>query len=393
MTERGLFGRRYHLGGLLCLTTALVLSACHDTPGVAAVPAARVDGDTVVIDTQAPQMQALEIQPVELSKAPVHTFTGRVAWNEAVTVRVYSPVAGHVVAILREPGQTVGAGEPLARLNSPDFGQVQADARKAATSLALAARARDRQRDLYAHGAAAKQELEAAEADYQRAVSENERCQSVLALYGGRAGPVDDLFDLTSPLAGTVVDRTLTPGQQIRPDQMLASDPAQLQPLFVVTDPNTLWVVLDVAEADLAVLKPGLQLTVHSRAYPDRVFNGRLTLVGASLDPATRTVKARGVVENAEGLLKAEMYVSVDVTGGSAVPSGVDIPTSAHFLEGDQHYVFVETAPGCFRRTVVSLGSESDHHIAVLDGLEPGQRVVTRGGLLLQQVLEAGSAG
>lgn len=376
---------------LACVT--LVCGGCRDSAGPAAAPAIRVDGDAVVVDAAAPQMQALEIEPVQRRTAAVHAFTGRMAWDENVTVRIYSPVAGRVASVIGEAGQTVTAGEALALIKSPDFGQVQADVRKAAADLALAKRTVERQRDLYAHGAAAKQELESAEADYQRAVSENERSLSALAAYGGRTGRVDDEFALASPLAGVVVERNLTPGQQIRPDQMLASDPSQLQPLFVVTDPTKLWVLLDVAEADLAALQPGQQLAVHARAYPNRSFPGHLQLIGAALDPATRTVKARGMVDNATGLLKAEMYVSVDVTDAEASLPGVEIPTAAHFVDGDHNYVFVETEPGHFRRTPVQLGPESDHRLAVLNGLSPGQRVVTRGGLLLQQILDSTSAG
>ena len=145
--------------------------------------------------------------------------------------------------------------------------------------------------------------------------------------------------------------------------------------------------------AGISALQPGQQLAIHSRAYPERSFPGQLQFVGASLDPATRTVKARGTVDNPNGLLKAEMYVSVDVTDQDAQLRGVEIPTAAHFIDGNQSYVFVETEPGHFRRTPVRLGPESDHRLAVLDGLSPGQRVVTRGGLLLQQILDSTSAG
>ncbi len=379
----------------LRLLIALVLTAhaCGQSAGQAPEAPIRIDGDAIVVDTAAPQMQALEIEPVQRRTAAVHAFTGRMAWDENVTVRIYSPVAGRVVKILHEPGQSVAAGDALAIIKSTDFGQVQADAHKAEADVAFAKRTLERQRDLYAHGAAARQEFESAQDDYERALSENERTQAALAAYGGHRGHVDDEFALTSPLPGVVVERNVTPGQQIRPDQMLASDPSQLQPLFVVTDPTKLWVLLDVTEADLAALQPGQQLAIHSRAYPERSFPGQLQFVGAALDPATRTVKARGTVDNPNGLLKAEMYVSVDVTDQDAQLRGVEIPTAAHFIDGNQSYVFVETEPGHFRRTPVRLGPESDHRLAVLDGLSPGQRVVTRGGLLLQQILNSTSAG
>jgi len=370
-------------------------SGCGQPAGSAA-PAqvqmqAQVQGDTVMLDPASPQLQALELEPARPRPAPDRTFTGRLVWDDDVTVRVYSPVAGRVLTIEREPGEVVAAGDVLMRVDSPDFGQVQTEVRKAQADLALATRNRERQRDLYAHGAAARQDFEGAEADYQRALSESERAQSVLALYGGRTGPVDDVFALKSPLAGVVAERNLTPGQQLRADQILASDPSQLQPLFVVTDPTRLWVLLDVPEVDLAAIQPGQDLTIHSRAYPDREFRGLIQLVGASLDPTTRTVKARGVVQNPDGALKAEMYVAIDVRPNDAAPS-VTVPSNAVFLDGDQHYVFVELDPGRFRRTAVRLGRESDHVVAV-DGLPSGGRVVTSGALLLEQIRTAESKG
>ena len=116
-------------------------------------------------------------------------------------------------------------------------------------------------------------------------------------------------------------------------------------------------------------------------------------MIGASLDPATRTVRVRGSVANTDGDLKAEMYVTAEVTDPSAVPAGVDVPVKAVFLDGDQRYVFVEEAPGQFRRQPVSTGPEQGGRVAITDGLESGQRVVATGSLLLQQLLDGGAAG
>ncbi|MBX3025061.1 efflux RND transporter periplasmic adaptor subunit [bacterium] len=374
------------------LLVAMLAGACGDPPPEGAVPAPRVEGDAVVLDVTSPQMGALQIDVAQPRQATVRSFTGRLAWDEERTVRVYSPMAGRVQEILRQPGDAVALGDALAVVQSPDFAQVQAEERKAAANLVLATRTVERQRDLYAHGAGARQELEAAEDDYQSALSEVARSRSALAAYGGRVGRVDGELILTSPLAGVVVERNVTPGQQIRPDQMLASDPAQVQPLFTVSDPSHLWVLLDVAEADLAALQPGQALVVTSRAYPGREFPGRLDLIGASLDAATRTVKARGSVDNPDGLLKAEMYVNV-TTSEPAPAVGAEIPVTAQFVDGDQHYVFVERAPGRFVRTPVRLGPVANDRMPVLEGLAPGERIVTRGGLLLQQILTAGSSG
>jgi cobalt-zinc-cadmium efflux system membrane fusion protein len=190
-----------------------------------------------------------------------------------------------------------------------------------------------------------------------------------------------------------IAERAVSPGQEVRPDQILASEAQVLRPLFVVTDPTRLWVWLDVAEVDLAQLQPGESISLRARAYPDRRFDGVIDLVGASLDPATRTVRVRGSVANPEGLLKSEMYIAADVTDGEGAPPGVELPSKALFLEGEQRFVFVEESPGRFRRQPVTVGPERGGRSAVLEGVKAGQRVVTEGNLLLEQLVNGAAKG
>ena len=115
-----------------------------------------------------------------------------------------------------------------------------------------------------------------------------------------------------------LVEKNITPGQEIRSDLMLANAPQFISPQLVVTDPTRLWLFLDVSELDVTGLTPGREILVHTPAYPDRIFHGRLEIIGRELDPATRTIKARCRVDNRENLLRAEMYVSVDVAASGA---------------------------------------------------------------------------
>src|SRR5262249_60776535 len=134
--------------------------------------------------------------------------------------------------------------------------------------------------------------------DHQRATIEAARSEQRLALLGGRAGGVDQHFALLSPIGGTVVERTLNPGQEVRSDLP--------NPSFVVSDPGSLWVYLDIAERDVGMARVGMALELRSAAYPGRRFTGVLDQIGDALDPATRTAKARGTVLNADHALKAE---------------------------------------------------------------------------------------
>lgn len=365
---------------------ALIAVGCHHLDKLAQVPAPRANGNRVSFPPGAPQLAMLTVQNVESESRTSIEMFGRLAWNDNVTVRVFSPFAGRVRGISAEVGETLHQGETLAELESPDFAQAQSDAHRAESDLRLAESNLARLRDLYDHGAAARKDLEAAEADEARAQSEHSRALARVVEYGAGADSVDGRFALRSPLAGTVVEKNVEPGEEIRADQMLANAPALFAPLFVISDPSRLWIEIDASEADLSCLRAGREFSFTTRAFPGRTFTGRVDVISDAIDPNTRTVKVRGTVDNSAHLLKAEMFVSVDLRCDEAPEPAV--PTRAVFLKGDQHYVFVADKPGEFARQQVTLGGEQKGEVKVLSGLKPGQRVVTDGCILLQELLD-----
>jgi cobalt-zinc-cadmium efflux system membrane fusion protein len=340
----------------------------------------------VLIATNSPQCASLVVETVGTEESTYVPLTGRLVWNEDETVRVFTPFAGIVRKLFVDVNQPVSAGTALAEIQSPDFGQAQTDARKAESDFRRTELNLNRLRDLFEHGAAPRKDLESAEADFASARAERDRCASRLAIYGAKPGDVNQDFLLPSPLTGILVERNVTFGQEIRPDQMLANVPQFTQPLFVVTNPKRLWVWLDMTEAQLPLARVGQELRIHSTAFPGRVFEGRLDLIGNSLDPATRTVRARGSVDNSSELLKAELYVTAEIP--DANPLSLQVPSKAVFLRGDQHYVFLEKAAGQYQLQAVQLGREREGKFSVLGGLKSGQRLVTEGCLLLQSLMD-----
>ncbi|MFO1518158.1 MAG: efflux RND transporter periplasmic adaptor subunit [bacterium] len=350
--------------------------------------APKIEGEKILLSEKAPQMAYLKTETAKPRPSSASNLYGRVVWDEAQTVQIFSPVAGRVKKILGEIGQVVSKGDVLAVLDSPDYGQAQSEGNRAKSDLLLSEKNLGREKALFQHGAAPRKDVEAAQADYQKALAESKRAAARLSLYGGKAGVVDDLFPLKTPLSGVVVDRKISPGQEVRPDQMLANAPQFIVPLFIVSNPKKLWVQLDVSEAYLPFMKPGQGLKIHSKTYPDKTFEGKLESVGHSLDPSTRTVKARGSLENPDELLKTEMYVTVDLEEEKH-PSGVEIPSKALLVMGEKRYVFVEETKGRFFRQEVKVGHEYDGKVAILEGLKEGESVVTDGALLLEEMLES----
>jgi membrane fusion protein, heavy metal efflux system len=376
---------------LSCLLAAITLTGCHPEAQPSEPPAPRVDGDKVDFAADAPQLASLSIETAQPRPSAISNVTGRLYWDDDVTVRVFTPVAGRVTSIDAELGRAVSANAPLAEIDSPDFGQAEADARTADGNLRLADQALARTKELFEHGAAAQKDVEGAEAADIAAVAERDRALAKLKLYGGVPGG-DELYVLRSPVAGVVVERNINTGQEVRSDQMLANAPNLFAPLFVVSDPTRLWLQLDVAESDLPALQPGQPLRIYSQAYPDRVFSGVVQVIGDSLDAATRTVQVRGVVDNPDKFLKAEMYVRADVVinAPETARSAVEIPARSVFMRDNKYFVFVEQEPGQYLRQLVTVGAEHDGKVPVTSGLNAGQRVVTHGCLLLESLVESG---
>ena len=368
----------------------LVLSSfwvgCHSQKSEPAESAVKASGETVFIETNAPQLAAISVEPVSAQRPTIVTLAGRLTWDEDATVRVFTPFAGIVRNVFVSAGQTISKDAPLCEIQSADFGQALAEARKAENDFRRTERNLNRARELSEHGAAPRKDLEMAEADYENARAERERTAAKLAIYGASASSSGQSFVLPSPLEGCVVERNLNLGQEVRADQMLANAPQFTAPLFVITDPSRLWIQIDATDLDLPHFQQGRHFTFSSRAVPGETFTGRVEVISESIDPATRTIKVRGSVDNLRRLLKAEMFVTVSLPGMQSAEASV--PARAVFLKGDKHYVFVEAEAGHFVRREVTVGPEEHDRVLILAGLEPGQRVVTEGCLLLQQSME-----
>jgi cobalt-zinc-cadmium efflux system membrane fusion protein len=352
------------------------------------------NGRDVEFPPKMPQLsnfKTVEAKPVNSEE---ERFTGRVTWNEDYAVRIYSPVAGQVAKIVADVGQKVAPGDDLALLHSSDYGQALSDYLKAMASLTQAEKTFKRQKDLTAYGAVATKDVEQAKADYDSAVAERDRALAALQRYGTPTGDFSDLYHLRSPIGGHVVDKKINNGQEVRPDMILGSTTDVITPLFTVADPSHLWVLLDVPETDLNELKAGQDVELRTPAYPGRVFPGKLVVVGASLDPQTRVVHARANVENPDGALKAEMYVTVNVKLPTSEGVSVEVPASAVIYLDGKYYVFVpdKSDPNKYsRREVTVLHERSAGATVVVQGVRPGERVVSDGGLEMNDYLGEGA--
>jgi cobalt-zinc-cadmium efflux system membrane fusion protein len=373
------------------VAAVLALGGCGRRAAEPAPPEPTVQGSSVSLPAPSPQLESLSTEPAKPAKPSALQLNGRLAWDDDATVRVYSAFGGRVSRIAVQIGQRVHRGDVLAELASPDYGQAQADAHSAASALRLAERTTARAQDLYEHGAASRRDLDAAEADLDRARAERERTLARLTAYGEKEGAaVNGSFALRAPIDGEVVERNLTPGQEVRPDQILAGTPALTAPLFTITDPTRLWVVLDVSEHDAPELRAGEPCVIRAHMQEDGAFPGSIATVSESLDPTTRTVKARATVANTDRRLRAEMLVTVEIAADDS-KTVQEVPARAVFLDGEKHYVFVAQGNGRFERKAVEIGAERGGRLQIRDGLVDGATVVTDGALLLEKIYRDGA--
>ncbi|HEX2651038.1 MAG TPA: efflux RND transporter periplasmic adaptor subunit [Burkholderiales bacterium] len=361
---------------------AAALSACDSGPKKPPVPQPRIEGQAVVFPAGSPQVAALISEKIEARKEAVLRFNGRLVWDEDRTVRVSSPFGGRVLKIDVRLGDPVRKGQTLAVIAAPELGVAQSEARKAEQDDALAQKNLTRVAELYGAGVAPAKDLQASEAEAARAAAERARTVARLKLYGAAAGAVDQRFALGAPIDGVVVERNLNPGQELRAENQ--GDKG----LFVISDPQRLWFVLDVAEGDAGAVKPGTEVQLGATMLGEDTVTGKITNVADFVDPQTRTVKVRGTVENPGRRVKAEMFVTAELKVPAA--RGFIVPAKAVFLRGEQNYVFVDAGDGRFVRKPVRLGpATADGHQVVLEGLAADEKVVTEGGLLLERMLTA----
>lgn len=327
-----------------------------------------------------PQLAYLTIQTVKAEVPPLlDPLPARIAFDEDHTVRIFTPVSGRTARILAQPGQTVHAGDVLAWLDAPDYDNAVADVRKAQADQDSKQAARVRAERLHEAGVIATRDLEGAQADARTAQAELARSQARLRSLGG-AGQrdADGRFALRAPIDGVIAERHLNPGQEVRAD---AADPA-----FVITDPAHLDVVADVAESDIAQLHTGQTVRIETDGGVLPNLEGRISVVGVTMDPANRRVPVRAHLLHPPAGARPDMFVRLAPLADNGQPVAV-VPNSALVTSGVHTFVFVEKSPGLLVKTRVELARRGRDVSHIREGLQAGMRVVTKGAALLDDEL------
>jgi cobalt-zinc-cadmium efflux system membrane fusion protein len=363
-------------GGALALLIATYVLLNQEAPSKPPAPQPIVQGQQLRFPAGHPQLALLSTVEARAAEKVTIDLPARLVWNEERTQRIYPAFAGRVLSLNADIGQSVNAGQVLATLASPEFGAAQADTAKAIADAQVAERALARHQTLFEADIISRKELDATEADALRAKAELARAQARTHMYGS-ANAVNQQLGLAATVRGVVVERNLSAGQEVRPDQ---GGPGN-QALFVVSDPSVLWVQIDARESDTASLKPGTQVFLTLPNFPGQTFEAKITATGDVIDSTTRAIKVRAVINNAQRLLKAEMLGTAHIE--RKLSAGVLVPASAVQLRGIEHWAYVQTEPGVFEPRRVKLGYEGLQEVLIVEGVQAGEKVVKENSLLL----------
>jgi cobalt-zinc-cadmium efflux system membrane fusion protein len=333
------------------------------------------------------QLKTLTVESVALHGFVSEELTeGKIAVNADRATPLFSPYSGRVLRVIAGLGDTVKQGAPLATIEASEFVQAQNDLNTAAAQVKLARINESRKHALYDAKGGSLQDWQQAQSDLTAATTAYGAVRNRLRILGKSeveiaalesAQTIDPVATLSAPISGVVVDRQVGPGQYLQAGSGT--------PVYTIADPSNVWLLANVREADAGLVRHGQAVEVHVLAYPGRAFKARVTYVAALVDPVTHRLTVRAEIDNRDGALKPEMFANFRIVTGDAAESPA-VPEGAVVYEGNAAHVWVVAGEGLLAYRAIRIGRSNDGLVEVLDGLKPGEQVVTKGGLFIDQV-------
>ena len=332
-------------------------------------------GDKLLVPEGSALRARLSVMPVSLQPVSPKLLLPAVVESDPVrTAAVLTPLSGRLIALKVGLGDRVVRGQVLAVIDSPDLAQAYNDNDKAADASRLTEKNLGRQEAQNKLGVASDRDLDQAKSDYAQSIAEYTRTQARLKVLGAslETKPAARVLTVTAPVSGSVTALSVAPGNMI-------NDPTQ--PLMTIADLSTIWVTALVPEKDIAAVSKNQDAQVTVAAYPDQVRQGKVLFVSDVIDPDSRRGKIRIALANADYALKPNMFATATLAGSER--SLIVLPSSALLMNNDRTSVFVATAPWTFERRVVEAQLEEGSSVAIRSGLNAGEQVLVKGGILL----------
>jgi cobalt-zinc-cadmium efflux system membrane fusion protein len=348
-----------------------------------------------------PVLELTEKQLASIKVAPVgnHVFplqkeaVGSIDFDENMSVQVFPSYQGKIITAFAQVGDEVEKGKPLFTIDSPDLVQAESTLIAAAGVFELTSRALSRAQKLYATqgtGGIAQKDLDQATSDKQSAEGALKAARDAVRVFGKTEAEIDGIVAerridpqlvVKSPITGKITARNAQPGLLVQPGNAPAP--------YTVSDLSTMWMVANVPESDSSSIKVGQTVQVSVMANPGQVYDGKITTLGATVDPNLHTLLVRSEVKDPRHELRPGMFASFTIDTGDPV-TATAIPVNGVVREGDGTMtVWVTTNRHRFTQRQVKVGLQHDGYDQILEGLAQGELVVTDGAVFLDNMLTA----
>jgi membrane fusion protein, heavy metal efflux system len=373
------------LAGMYLLANADNQSARHD--GAHSGPP---DPDSV-------ELAGSQLQMVTVDTVPEHSFSqrtdavGSIDFNEDLATQVFTPYQGRIVRLFAKLGDTVSKGQVLFTIESPDLIQADSTLIAAAGVLDLTTSALERAKKLYEVQGIATKDLQQAESDQQTAEGALRAARNAVEVFGKTPAEIDRMVktrtidpDLVvpSPITGLITARNAAPGLFVQP----GNPPAP----YSVADMTRVWMNASVSETDMPLVSKGQPIEVSVMALPSHTFKGQISTVGASVDPQLHRGMVRAEIEDPHHELLPGMFATFVILTGTP-ESSLAVPLDGVVREGDGTMtVWVTTDRHHFTKRTVRLGLQRDGYDQIVDGVQRGELIVTKGAVFLDNMLSGG---
>jgi cobalt-zinc-cadmium efflux system membrane fusion protein len=347
------------------------------------------------VDLSEKQAATLKVAPVESRDFEVvKTAVGTIDFNENLLVQVFSQYPGKIIKAFFNVGDDVKQGDILFTIDSPDLLQAESTLLATAGVLELQQKTLARIGGLLKSGGMAQRDFDQATSDEQTAEGNSKAAKNAVRIFGKTDAEIDQILNnrkvdstlvVQSPISGRVVTRNAAPG--------FLTQPGASPPPFQIADVSTMWMIANVIESDAPAYKVGQPVEARVTAFPDKVFTGRVTNLGSSIDPNSHRQLVRSEIDDPEHLLRSGMFASFKIHVGAPVRS-LAVPVAGVVREGDGTMsVWVTKDRRRYTKRTVTVGLQQDGWDQIVDGLQPGDTVVTEGAVFLSNKLVMGAEG
>jgi cobalt-zinc-cadmium efflux system membrane fusion protein len=373
------------------LAGGIYLSAHADDTHKADIGAGKViDPDNVELAQS--QTESIDVTTVSERSFPLQRdAVGSIDFNEDLSTQVFTPYQGRIVKLFAKLGDNVTRGQILFTIESPDLIQADSTLIAAAGVLDLTSRALERARELYKVQGIAEKDLQQAVSDQQTAEGALRAARNAVEVFGKTPQEIDRMIKtrtidpylvVPSPISGRITARNAAPGLFVQP----GNPPAP----YSVADITRVWMNASVTESDMPVVHQGQKIEVSILAFPGRVFGGEISTVGATVDPQLHRGMVRAEIDDPKHELLPGMFASFIIATGTPV-SAAAVPLDGIIREGDGTMtVWVTTDHRHFRKRAVKIGLQHDGYDQIIEGVRPGEQVVTKGAIFLDNFASGG---